>query len=478
MVRRIAVTCERNYGGRLGVRARSVARKRKSKSRGRSSTGKNNNPQTRRVVKTPEPIYPRPGKSKDEPEFDVALSYAGEDRQFVESVSKILSEKQVRVFYDKDEREQVELWGKDLGDRLDAIYRLRSKHVVMFISKYYAQKMWTNHERKSSLARALQVGDEYVLPARFDQTELLGLRPTTAYIDLTQESPESFARKIILKIGATRALEDEAVAIELPTVSRDIRFDIADVGGYVILGIEDEKTADLLSVFGEDTIPVTMLNDGAIYEDVHFTDLNEMNEVFSALNVAVTEAQLAGVSGADRQAALERTLIDLGIARASRYIFSDEHTVASGFSDVPGLKYVIWGIRRDWVPVLRLLRPREHLESPKRLVRNAHEVYFRDLPAVKKIPGIIQSASERSNGNQQEFMRLLFEDALRLRVSRPMSQTPLGANHGGIRLHTYLSNQPSNRDKVELSISEVQKIIGKPLPILAFQRKTWWANDA
>ena len=137
-----------------------------------------------------------------EPEFDVALSYAGEDRDFVEKVAAILKNRGVRVFYDRFN--EVYLWGKDLGDTLDAIYRQRSRYVVIFVSKHYAQKAWPNHERKSAFARAIQEGQEYVLPARFDRTDLPGLRPTVSYIDLTRETPESFVEKILEEDSARR----------------------------------------------------------------------------------------------------------------------------------------------------------------------------------------------------------------------------------------------------------------------------------
>src|ERR1044072_5612257 len=127
--------------------------------------------------------------------FDVALSFAGEDREFVKQVAVFLRENNIRVFYDEDE--EVNLWGKDLGDALDEIYRIRSRFVVLFVSESYAKKMWTNHERKSSFARAISEKKEYVLPVRFDETELTGLSSTTAYLDLRKESPESLARKII-----------------------------------------------------------------------------------------------------------------------------------------------------------------------------------------------------------------------------------------------------------------------------------------
>lgn len=133
-----------------------------------------------------------------EREYDVALSFAGEDRPFVRPVADILKKSGLHIFYDEDQ--QVNLWGKDLGDFLDDVYRVRSKYVVMFISTHYANKMWTNHERKSALSRAILEKREYVLPARFDDTELPGLRPTIAYIDLRGETPDSFSGKIIKKV--------------------------------------------------------------------------------------------------------------------------------------------------------------------------------------------------------------------------------------------------------------------------------------
>ena len=137
---------------------------------------------------------------KSEITFDVALSFAGEDRVFVERVAERLKANNIQVFYDKDE--EIYLWGKDLGDTLDSIYRLNTKFVVLFISEHYARKMWTNHERKSAFARAIQERREFVLPARFDDTELPGLRPTIGYISLRNETPETFALKIIQKITA------------------------------------------------------------------------------------------------------------------------------------------------------------------------------------------------------------------------------------------------------------------------------------
>ena len=52
--------------------------------------------------------------------WDVALSFAGAQRDYVEQVAEALKARGVRCFYDADE--QIRLWGKHLAEELPAIY--------------------------------------------------------------------------------------------------------------------------------------------------------------------------------------------------------------------------------------------------------------------------------------------------------------------------------------------------------------------
>lgn len=104
-----------------------------------------------------------------------------------------------RVFYDK--YETIRLWGKDLYKHLREIYFERARYVIIFISKYYKDKLWTNHERESAQARAFNEKGEYILPARFDKTQIPGLLPTVGYVNLNKYSPRAFAELIKKKIG-------------------------------------------------------------------------------------------------------------------------------------------------------------------------------------------------------------------------------------------------------------------------------------
>jgi len=139
----------------------------------------------------------RVGAPKPE-RYDIALSFAGEDRAYVERVAAGLKDAGVHVFYDKFE--SAHLWGKNLLDHLAGIYR-NSRYVVMFISQAYVEKAWTNHERKHAQDRELFAQEEYILPARFDDTEVPGMTTTVAFQDLRRTEPEELVALILAKLG-------------------------------------------------------------------------------------------------------------------------------------------------------------------------------------------------------------------------------------------------------------------------------------
>jgi len=136
-------------------------------------------------------------------EYDVALSFAGEDRPYVGRVAALLKQLGIRVFY--DEFEAHTLWGRDLAESLDSIYSERSFFCVMFISSHYSAKNWPNHERKSALARMVRDRGEYILPVRFDDTDLPGIRDTISYVDGRRTSADELVQ-ILLRRFETEGL--------------------------------------------------------------------------------------------------------------------------------------------------------------------------------------------------------------------------------------------------------------------------------
>jgi hypothetical protein len=134
----------------------------------------------------------------DDYTYDVALSFAGEDRQLAEKLANELIAMNIRVFYDK--YEQAKLWGQDLYAYLSELYRLRSRFCIMLISKYYSEKLWTNHERKSAQERAFNENRPYILPIKIDDTDVPGILSTIGYLHLKENTIEDIAQIIKEKI--------------------------------------------------------------------------------------------------------------------------------------------------------------------------------------------------------------------------------------------------------------------------------------
>ena len=103
------------------------------------------------------------------------------------------------------------MWGEDLIEYLDQIYRVKARYAIMFISRFYAEKMWTRHERRSALARALEQRSAYVLPVRLDSTALEGLRPTLGYLDARLIGPDGIVSATLAKLTGAPPAQPAAI---------------------------------------------------------------------------------------------------------------------------------------------------------------------------------------------------------------------------------------------------------------------------
>lgn len=86
-------------------------------------------------------------------------------------------------------------------DHLADIYKNRSRYVVMFVSKHYLAKPWPRHERQHAQERALVADAEYILPARFDDSEVPGMTNTVAYVSLRELPPRGLVELVMKKLG-------------------------------------------------------------------------------------------------------------------------------------------------------------------------------------------------------------------------------------------------------------------------------------
>ena len=164
-------------------------------------------------------------------EYDVALSFAGEDRKHAKELADLLKTKDYSCFY--DENELATLWGKNLYDYLSSVYKDRARYCVMFLSKHYERQLWTNHERQLAQARAFKENREYILPVRLDDTEIPGIPPTIGYLDLREISIEKVYEVLDKKLSGATPKTDATDQMP-PSVE-------IDTNEYVLLISEDEK---------------------------------------------------------------------------------------------------------------------------------------------------------------------------------------------------------------------------------------------
>lgn len=132
-------------------------------------------------------------------EFDLAFSFAGEDREVVQQLAEILRAEGVKVFY--DEFFKGDLWGKDLYQHMQRVYKDGCHYCVVFVSKAYLQKSWAKHELKQAQARAFEQDSEYLLPLRIDDSVLPGLNATVGYLDLRTTPVAEIAKILLAKLG-------------------------------------------------------------------------------------------------------------------------------------------------------------------------------------------------------------------------------------------------------------------------------------
>lgn len=149
--------------------------------------------------------------------YDVALSFAGEDREYVEDCAEILRALGFNVFYDN--YEQDTLLGKDLYLFLADIYKNCSKYAAIFISKDYIRKRWTKHEFRFINAREFEQDDEYLLPIRIDDTVVPEIPPTMGYIYASTplETAKIIAKKLVPKFDIELMINE--LRLHLPEYS-------------------------------------------------------------------------------------------------------------------------------------------------------------------------------------------------------------------------------------------------------------------
>lgn len=112
--------------------------------------------------------------------YDFALSFAGENRNLAQTLNSKLLEREISVFYDKNEQHRI--LASNVEDYLAPIYNSEADFVIVLLSKDYPKKIWTKFESEQFKQR---FGENAVIPIWFSNTDTSLFDETRKYGGLT-----------------------------------------------------------------------------------------------------------------------------------------------------------------------------------------------------------------------------------------------------------------------------------------------------
>jgi TIR domain len=116
-----------------------------------------------------------------EDKWDVAISFAGADRDVAREIVSKLYARGFSVYYDESTRALTV--GQDLFTHLRNVYRRQARCCIAIISRHYLERGWTKYELGAALERLLEE-EGYLLPLRLDDTEIPSLPEGIGYVTL------------------------------------------------------------------------------------------------------------------------------------------------------------------------------------------------------------------------------------------------------------------------------------------------------
>jgi hypothetical protein len=146
--------------------------------------------------------------SGEEFEFEIAISFAGENRALAAFVYESLTTVDVPVFY--DEQYEANYLGKTWSKQFAEIFSTKSRYVLCILDKHYAAKIWPTFEKEQFTPR---VATESVFPVFLDKTTFVGIphdligmnfkfdHEDTANVDWPKRATDEIVLKLIDKLS-------------------------------------------------------------------------------------------------------------------------------------------------------------------------------------------------------------------------------------------------------------------------------------
>lgn len=164
--------------------------------------------------------------------YNVGISYAYEDEAVVKPVAKALESVGLTVFFDQNEAAQ--LVGKNLTYILPEIYTNHCEYCLMFVSRSYVGKRWTDYERDWLISKRINsqkddIFTDCIIPVFIDHVSVPGLNPGIVGFDIKKQSAEEIAHIMYEKITGTEV----CIAAGTPSIEAVFNQMLADIENFL-----------------------------------------------------------------------------------------------------------------------------------------------------------------------------------------------------------------------------------------------------
>jgi hypothetical protein len=138
--------------------------------------------------------------------YDIAVSFAGAQREYVESVVRACEARGLRVFYDKNNT--VDFWGRNFIYEMRNVYGgTLARYFVPFISAEYLMGAYPMDEFDAAVSQAIERrNDGYVLPIIVGGVRVPAvlLSPAIGYLQAEQFTVDTLADAIAYRVRPGR----------------------------------------------------------------------------------------------------------------------------------------------------------------------------------------------------------------------------------------------------------------------------------
>jgi hypothetical protein len=205
--------------------------------------------------------------------YDVALSFAGEDRSIARQIAESLTNENLNVFF--DESSSAELWGQNLFDYLEKVYA-DSRLCIVLLSKSYLEGQWTQNELRNLIAHSKKRPSFSILPLHIGDAPLPRDLANVGYVQWDSVSPQDLTLLVKERLASLAPPKSETPQEKIHVIRRETEWSVKREGTTRATSVHKTKAeaitnARKLAQQSRNAVVVVHGADGAIESQEEFS---------------------------------------------------------------------------------------------------------------------------------------------------------------------------------------------------------------